>query len=86
MSDILPDGWYDIAKNLPPGLSGALESGGRVNGNGIIPTDFHGLDFEVVPEFDLIVEHESGEETEPSAGSSTRSCGPGWRTSTSTGT
>lgn len=64
MSDILPDGWYDIAKNLPPGLSGALESGGRVNGNGIIPTDFHGLDFEVVPEFDLIVEHESGEEHE----------------------
>lgn len=62
MSVILPDGWYDIAKNLPPGLSGALEPGGRVNGNGIIPTDFHGLDFEVVPEFDLIVEHESCEE------------------------
>lgn len=64
MSVILPDGWYDIAKNLPPGLSGALEPGGRVNGNGIIPTDFHGLDFEVVPEFDLIVEHESCEERE----------------------
>ena len=64
MSDILPDGWYDVAKHLPPGLSGALEPGGRVNGNGIIPTDFHGLDFEVVPEFDLIVEHESGEERE----------------------
>ena len=64
MSDILPDGWYDVAKHLPPGLNGALEPGGRVNGNGIIPTDFHGLDFEVVPEFDLIVEHESGEERE----------------------
>lgn len=64
MSDILPDGWYDVAKHLPPGLNGALEPGGRVNGNGIIPTDFHGLDFEVVPEFDLIVGHESGEERE----------------------
>ena len=61
---IAPDGWYDIAKNLPPGLSGALEPGGRANENGIIPTDFHGLDFEVVPKFDLIVEHESGEERE----------------------
>lgn len=62
MSATLPDGWYDIAKHLPPGLSGALEPGGRVNGNGIIPTNFHGLDFEVVSEFDLIVEHESCEE------------------------
>lgn len=62
MSIIAPDGWYDVAKHLPPGLNGALEPGGRVNGNGIIPTDFHGLDFEIVPEFDLIVEHESCEE------------------------
>ena len=62
MSDILPDGWYDVAKHLPPGLNGALEPGGRENGRGIIPTNFHGLDFEIVPEFDLIVEHESGEE------------------------
>ena len=60
MSAILPDGWYDVAKNLPPGLSGALEPGGRENG--IIPTNFHGLDFEIVSEFDLIVEHESMEE------------------------
>lgn len=59
---MIPNGWYDIAKKLPPGLSGALEPGGRENGNGIIPTDFHGLQFEVVPEFDLIVEHESCEE------------------------
>nr|DAV97416.1 MAG TPA: hypothetical protein [Caudoviricetes sp.] len=58
----MPDGWYDVAKHLPPGLSGALEPGGRENGRGIIPTNFHGLDFEVVPEFDLIVEHESCEE------------------------
>lgn len=28
----------------------------------LIPTNFHGLDFEVVSEFDLIVEHESCEE------------------------
>ena len=60
----MPDGWYDIAKNLPPGLDGALEPGGRENGRGIIPTNFHGLDFEIVPEFDLIVEHESCEERE----------------------
>lgn len=58
----MPDGWYDIAKHLPPGLNGALEPGGRENGNGIIPTNFHGLDFEIISEFDLIVEHESGEE------------------------
>ena len=56
----MPDGWYDIAKHLPPGLNGALEPGGRENG--IIPTNFHGLDFEIISEFDLIVEHESGEE------------------------
>lgn len=62
MTIIAPDGWYDIAKHLPPGLNGALEPGGRVNGNGIIPTDFHGLDFEIISEFDLIVEHASGEE------------------------
>lgn len=58
----MPDGWYDVAKRLPKGLNGALEPGGRENGNGIIPTNFHGLDFEIVPEFDLIVEHESCEE------------------------
>ena len=62
MTVIAPDGWYDIAKNLPPGLSGALEPGGRENGRGIIPTDFHGLDFEIVDEFETIVEHESCEE------------------------
>lgn len=62
MTIIAPDGWYDVAKKLPPGLNGALEPGGRENG--IIPTNFHGLDFEVVPEFDLIVEHESCEERE----------------------
>lgn len=62
MSIIAPDGWYDLAKRLPPGLNGALEPGGREDGNGIIPTNFYGLDFEVVPEFDLIVEHESCEE------------------------
>ena len=62
MTIIAPDGWYDIAKHLPPGLNGALEPGGRENGNGIIPTNFHGLDFEIISEFDLIVEHESGEE------------------------
>ena len=62
MTTTAPGGWYDVAKRLPPGLNGALESGGRENGNGIIPTNFHGLDFEVVPEFDLIVEHESNEE------------------------
>lgn len=60
MSPTMPDGWYDVAKHLPPGLSGALEPGGRENG--IIPTNYHGLDFEVVSEFDLIVEHASGEE------------------------
>lgn len=62
MTLIAPDGWYDIAKHLPPGLDGALEPGGRENGRGIIPTDFHGLDFEVVSEFETIVEHESCEE------------------------
>lgn len=60
MNSIMPDGWYDVAKHLPPGLNGALEPGGRENG--IISTNFHGLDFEIVDEFDLIVEHESGEE------------------------
>lgn len=62
MTIIAPDGWYDVAKRLPPGLNGALEPGGRENGNGIIPTNFHGLDFEIINEFDLIVEHESCEE------------------------
>lgn len=52
--------WDDIKATLPPGLDGALEPGGRENG--VIPTNFHGLDFEIVDEFDLIVEHESGEE------------------------
>lgn len=52
--------WLYIKALLPPGLDGALEPGGRENG--IIPTNFHGLDFEVVNEFDLIVEHESCEE------------------------
>lgn len=60
MNPIMPDGWYDVAKHLPPGLDGALEPGGRENG--IVPTNFHGLDFEIVDEFDLIVEHASGEE------------------------
>lgn len=60
MTVIAPDGWYDLAKHLPSGLNGALEPGGRENG--IIPTNFHGLDFEIVDEFDLIVEHESCEE------------------------
>lgn len=64
MSGSVEAAWADIAKNLPPGLNEALEPGGRVNGNGIIPTDFHGLDFEIVPEFDLIVEHKSCEERE----------------------
>lgn len=62
MTIIAPDGWYDLAKRLPKGLSGALEPGGREDGNGIIPTNFHGLDFEIVSEFDLIVERESCEE------------------------
>lgn len=62
MTIIAPDGWYDVAKRLPPGLNGALASEGRENGNGIIPTNFHGLDFEIINEFDLIVEHESCEE------------------------
>ena len=62
MSGSAEAAWADIVRHLPPGLNEALESGGRVNGNGIIPTDFHGLDFEIVPEFDLIVEHESCEE------------------------
>lgn len=52
--------WAYIKALLPKGLDGALEPGGRENG--VVPTDFHGLDFEVVPEFDLIVEHESCEE------------------------
>lgn len=73
MNAILPGGWYDIAKKLPPGLNGALEPGGRENGNGIIPTDFHGLDFEVISEFDLIVEHESCEERDIS-----EDCTVGW--------
>lgn len=62
MSGSAEAAWADIVRHLPPGLNEALEPGGRVNGNGIIPTDFHGLDFEIVPEFDLIVEHESCEE------------------------
>lgn len=54
------NGWDDIAKHLPPGLDGALEPGGLKNG--VIPTGFDGLEFEVVDEFDLIVERASGEE------------------------
>lgn len=34
--------WLYIKALLPPGLEGALEPGGRENG--IIPTNFHGLD------------------------------------------
>lgn len=60
MNPIVPDGWYDLAKRLPSGLDGALEPGGMING--IIPTDFHGIELEVVDEFDLIVEHASEEE------------------------
>lgn len=52
--------WEYIKARLPKGLDGALEPGGRENG--VIPTNFHGLDFEIVDEFDLIVEHESAEE------------------------
>ena len=52
--------WEYIKARLPRGLDGALEPGGRENG--ITPTNFHGLDFEIVDEFDLIVEHESDEE------------------------
>lgn len=54
--------WAHIDSRLPKGLDGALEPGGRENGNGIIPTNFHGLQFEIIEEFDLIVEHESCEE------------------------
>nr|DAW01281.1 MAG TPA: hypothetical protein [Caudoviricetes sp.] len=54
--------WDDIKSTLPPGLNGALASEGQENR--ITPVGFSGLDFEVVPEFDLIVEHESGEERE----------------------
>lgn len=54
--------WDDIKSTLPPGLDGALASEGQENR--ITPVGFSGLDFEVVPEFDLIVEHESGEERE----------------------
>ena len=43
--------WLYIKALLPPGLDGALESGGRENG--IIPTNFHGLDFEI---FDAVFE------------------------------
>lgn len=54
------NGWYGVTGYLPSGLDGALEPGGRENR--IIPVDFHGLEFEVVNEFDLIVEHASKEE------------------------
>ena len=54
--------WDDIKSTLPPGLDGALASEGQENR--ITPVGFSGLDFEVAPEFDLIVEHESGEERE----------------------
>lgn len=53
--------WLYIKALLPPGLDGALEPGGRENG--IIPTNFHGLDFEIFGEpFGLVVEHASGDE------------------------
>lgn len=53
--------WLYIKALLPPGLDGALEPGGRENG--IIPTNFHGLDFEIFGEpFGLIVEQASGDE------------------------
>jgi len=55
--------WLYIKALLPAGLNGALEPGGRENGNGIIPTNFHGLDFEVFGEpFGLVVEQASGDE------------------------
>ena len=55
--------WLYIKALLPPGLDGALEPGGRENGNGIIPTNFHGLDFEIFGEpFGLVVEQASGDE------------------------
>lgn len=60
MNPLMPDGWYDLAKHLPPGLDGALEPGGMINR--IVLTGFDGLEFEVVDEFDLIVEHASKEE------------------------
>lgn len=47
--------WLYIKALLPPGLDGALEPGGRENG--IIPTNFHGLDFEIFDEpFGLVVD------------------------------
>lgn len=53
--------WLYIKALLPPGLDGALEPGGRENG--IIPTNFHGLDFEIFGEpFGLVVEQASGDE------------------------
>lgn len=53
--------WLYIKALLPPGLEGALEPGGRENG--IIPTNFHGLDFEIFGEpFGLVVEQASGDE------------------------
>lgn len=53
--------WLYIKALLPPGLNGALEPGGRENG--IIPTNYHGLDFEIFDEpFGLVVEQASGDE------------------------
>ena len=53
--------WLYIKALLPPGLDGALEPGGRENG--IIPTNFHGLEFEIFGEpFGLVVEQASGDE------------------------
>lgn len=55
--------WLYIKALLPKGLDGALEPGGRENGRGIIPTNFHGLDFEIFDEpFGLVVEQASGDE------------------------
>lgn len=52
--------WAYIDALLPKGLDGALEPGGRENG--VIPTNFHGIDFEIIDEFDLIVDRIGGEE------------------------
>lgn len=53
--------WLYIKALLPEGLDGALEPGGRENG--IIPTNYHGLDFEIFDEpFGLVVEQASGDE------------------------
>ncbi len=53
--------WLYIKALLPKGLDGALEPGGCENG--IIPTNYHGLDFEIFDEpFGLVVEQASDDE------------------------